>query len=180
MNIVYRRKTKNRKKKKTFYLCLNSFFKLLHFEINSDGIFTCGNYNKNYKMKSGLTSHANKVHSNVTSANQQITLPILPKFFKEAQKRFLVIPVIWHISLTRYQLLFRITNISNLLIIYKSYKLYYFFWIKARGIKLSSSGLLLRKQVFPAWIRPLAICRGELSAVISQLTFRCSWSSWTL
>ena len=102
MNIVYRRKTKKKKEKKTFYLCLNSFFKLLHFEINSDGIFTCGNYNKNYKMKSGLTSHANKVHSNVTSANQQITLPILPKFFKEAQKRFLVIPVIWHISLTRY------------------------------------------------------------------------------
>ena len=63
----------------------NYFFKLLHFQVNSDGIFSCVSYSKTYKTISGLTWHTNKVHNNGTSTKQQTTLLNLPELFKEVQ-----------------------------------------------------------------------------------------------
>ena len=37
----------------------------------------------------------------------------------------------------------------------------------------------LRNQGLPVWVRPVALCRGELSAVITWVMSKCQWSSWS-
>ena len=45
-------------------------------------------------------------------------------------------------------------------------------------VLISSFRLALGNQRFPVRVRLLAMCRGELSAVIARLMSKCLWSGW--
>ena len=50
--------------------------------------------------------------------------------------------------------------------------------VGVESIKHEATEVLVGNQRFPVRIRLLAMCRGELSAVIARLISQCLWSEW--
>ena len=50
--------------------------------------------------------------------------------------------------------------------------------VSVLGMELSGKWIALRNKRFPVRLRLLAMCRGELPAVIARLMSKCLWIRW--